>query len=1178
MEAVISIALFVIFAAGAVYFMTAALLTSQTTMGRATAATYVQEGIEAVQSIDRAAWNNLADSPDSTYGLALSGNIWTLVTDPDNPYGDTRYTRTIAISDAYRDSANNPTDTNTDTFDPHTRKVTVTVDWVEPPARDQTLASSVYVTDWDAVAIADDTIADWSDGTLDNLRVSSLDDGELQIIQPTMEIGTTTATTSWSTVTLSNDYSTPVVITNVLDGNNPNSPVSARVRNASGNSFEVRLDFPTDNFAPSSSNTETVYYLVIEQGAWYLGDSDTKVEAGIVENVSGLNCSACGSWVKGEVLSYEHTYDDNPLVFHQIVSEHDSDWVAAVVHDDFGPASTPPGTDGFLIGMNGAQATTTHDAEDIAYVVFERESTGTFEGVSFETDVAGRTIRGYDNARYSDTFDQTYTSAPWVLASVFSSAGTDGSWIMLDAVTDTQLTVYVDEDQTTDAERSHTTEWGGYIAFGTTGTFYLNSATAYVEPTMEVGVVTNTATGNMEIGSTTATTSWSTITLTNTYIEPVVVATVQDGNNPNTPLTARVRNAAGNSFDLRLDIPPNNFAPVTSNSETVNYIVVEAGTWTVGDSRTKIEANVVADVSRLNCRTCGSWNNGTDVAYRNAYSAEPVVLHQIMSANDTDWVTSFVSDDTSGGNPPGTDGFQIAMNGAEVTATHDPEDIGYIVIAADATDTDGTLTFETEKTGDVVRGYTDVHTTETFTNTYSSAPIVVSAQVAMDGVEGSWAMLDAVTSTQVTVYVDEDQTLDSERSHTTEDYFYVTFSGSGSMILRDQTFLENPVTVTLQNSYTNPVVITAPYFTNDLRSPASIRVYDVSSDQFTMQIDAPTDNFPAVNTNFSDDVYYLVVEAGTWQIGDWKLEAHAETVSTVNSLANGWAGEAKTFNHTFTNPPIVLHQVMSHNDSSWVTSWVSRMNDRTNPPRATGMYLGLNAAEVTTSNAHAAETVGWIALANDGTSAVNGTEVRTYRVAEFAGGHQNGCYNYSHGGTYTAPMAFVSQMSMDGTEGSWATVCNLTGTTVGLHYDEDDYRDAERSHTDEAAGIIVFDGSFSYSGTTDTNTTSGSYESLVIGDGTTWRNFNLLDWVEDVACTDCAIQMQVRTADTVTDVASATYVGPDGTASTYFSTQQGDLLNVAHLTAPYIQYQATFSGTLARSPILYDTSLWAYEN
>ena len=77
------------------------------------------------------------------------------------------------------------------------------------------------VTDWDGVDLTDDTLTEWSDGTLDNVRISSIDDGELQIIQPTLEVGSTTATTSWSTITLSNQGDQPVVIASLLDGNNP---------------------------------------------------------------------------------------------------------------------------------------------------------------------------------------------------------------------------------------------------------------------------------------------------------------------------------------------------------------------------------------------------------------------------------------------------------------------------------------------------------------------------------------------------------------------------------------------------------------------------------------------------------------------------------------------------------------------------------------------------------------------------------------------------------------------------------------------------------------------------------------------------------------------------------------------------------------------------------------------
>jgi hypothetical protein len=441
-------------------------------------------------------------------------------------------------------------------------------------------------------------------------------------------------------------------------------------------------------------------------------------------------------------------------------------------------------------------------------------------------------------------------------------------------------------------------------------------------------------------------------------------------------------------------------------------------------------------------------------------------------------------------------------------------------------------------------------------------------------------MLDAVTSTQVTVYVDEDQTLDNERSHTTEDYAYMAFSAAGTMTLTDQTFLENPVTVTLQNTYTDPVVITTPYFTNDLRSPASIRVYDVTGNSFTAKIDAPTDNFPVVNTNFSDDVYYLVMEAGDWQIGDMKIEAHVQSIATVGSRNNGWTGTTVTFDHDYEQPPVVLHQVMSNDDSDWITSFVSRSGDRTNVPTVTAMYLGLNAAEVSTSDAHAAEDVGWIAFENFGTTETNdGVELRTYKNSEFAFGHTNGCYSYTHGGTYTDPIVVLSQMTIDGVEGSWATLCDLDATSVSAHVEEDDYLDSERSHTDEAVGMLIFAEEFDSPGVVNASQLiSGSYESPVLGDSLLYRNFNIVDWIEQVDCTSCDISVQVRSGGSSAAVATATYVGPDGTAATSFDAGSGDLLNLVHLTHPYVQYYVTMEGTTADSPILEDVTLSVYEN
>ncbi len=1177
-EAVISIALFVIFAAGAIYLLTASILTSRTAQRHATAAAYATEAIEAVQTIDRLAWNALADSPDSTYGLALSGDDWTLTAEPDHPDLAGDYTRTIQISDVYRDSSNLITDTETgNTFDPHTRKVNVTIDWSNDTGTAQSLTTATYLTDWDDSALQEDLVTDWTAGTVDHLRVSNLDDGELQIVQPTLEIGTVTATNSWQTITLSNEYDEAVVVASVLDGNNPNSPVSVRVRNVTATTFDLRLQFPTDNFAPSTTNSEQVNYMVIEAGVWTLGDGSTKIEAGIVPSVSRVNCSTCGSWNQGTDVYFQSGFSTGPVVLHQVMTENDASWITTFASDDTN-AALPPGTDGFQVALNGAEVTAAHSAEDIGYIAFQSETTDRFEGVKFETDLTGNTVRGATDVHRVENFDQTYTAAPIVLTSMLTARTTEGNWAMLDSVTATRVTLYADEDQTLDAERTHAVDYAGYVTFATTGTYYLNAAiTAYDEPPMEVGVIRGSASGHMEVGTTTASSSWSTITLTNTYTKPVVIVSLLDGNNPNSPVSTRVKNASGNSFEVRLDFPNDRFAPVTTNSETVYYMVVEAGVWLMGDGKTKVEANIAEDVSRVNCFTCGSWNNGTQIVHTSGYSANPVFLHQVMSENSSAWISSFASNSTDYRSPPGTNGFRIALNGASVTSTHAAEDIGYVVMETEKVDTANSIQYETDTTGISVRGFDDARYSESFDQAYTTAPLVLVSQLGMRGTEGSWAMIDSITTTTLTMYEDEDQATDRERSHQAEYYAYSAFASAGSFTLTDQTFLQNPVSISLNNTYTNPVVITTPFFTNDQNSPASVRVYDVTSNSFTAKLDFPTDRFTPTNTSYSNDVYYMVIEAGTWQIGDLKIEAHVDNISTVNSLTNGWTGTTTTFDHAFTAAPIVLQQVMSNSDTAWITTWLARTADRTNPPSYTSMQIGLNAAEVATSNAHGPEDVGWVAFSNIGSGTVDAYDFRTFFQLDLPFGHQNGCYTFTPGDTYADPIPLISQMSMDGAEGSWPSICSLSTTTVGVHVEEDDYLDSERSHTDEAIGAIVFDGAFAYAGSTNPdNHTSGTYESPVLGDSALWRNFNIVQWVEDIDCANCAIEIQVRTGDSVGAVGSATYIGPDGTADTYYDSSAGALLSLEHLSQPYIQYQVTMRGSTVRSPIFYDATIWGY--
>ena len=612
----------------------------------------------------------------------------------------------------------------------------------------------------------------------------------------------------------------------------------------------------------------------------------------------------------------------------------------------------------------------------------------------------------------------------------------------------------------------------------------------------------------------------------------------------------------------------------TTNSETVYYMVVEEGAWTLEDG-TAIEAGVEASVGQVNCRTgCGGWNQGTDLTYTNSYTT-PVVFHSIMSENDSDWITSFVSDDTSNANPPGTDGFQVALHGAEVTTSHAAEDIGWVVIEGEVTGTMDSVDYETDRTTDSVTGHGTDHI-ESFDQTYGSAPWALVTKLEEDGGDGGFPMIDSISATQIDMYVDEDQTGGSERDHTTETFGYMAMASAGSFDLYEETANTDPITVSLQESYTNPVVITQPFMSGEA-SPFSTRVYDVTADEFTVRFDFPDDNAAPTDTDYRNDVYYLVMDEGQYQIGSTLVEAKRESISTVGTNSS-WVAETKSYDHTYPSGPIVLHQVMSDTDTDWITTWVSNDGDRTQAPDTSDFQIALNSAEVTPSDGHGPEEVGWIVFQDLGTTDTTDGGTSFYTdIYTVNGGHDNGCYTNTHGTGYSDPIIFGSMMTVNGGNGGWGGLCSESSTSVGFHVEEDQYVDSERAHIAETFGYVVFDGAFDEGGQAHSSG-AGTYESVIFGDGTTERNWNSITWTEDTTCSGCNVQLQVRTATNATDILTETYVGPDGTSGTYFEDARGDLLHTDHIGDTFIQYYATLTGGSGSSPLLEDVSLNYYEN
>ena len=86
-----------------------------------------EEGIEAVKFMRDSGWskNINALTADVPYTLVFDGNSWTTTTSAN--YIDGRFDRRVSVSDVYRDTFGNITETGS--FDPDTKKVLVVVSW-----------------------------------------------------------------------------------------------------------------------------------------------------------------------------------------------------------------------------------------------------------------------------------------------------------------------------------------------------------------------------------------------------------------------------------------------------------------------------------------------------------------------------------------------------------------------------------------------------------------------------------------------------------------------------------------------------------------------------------------------------------------------------------------------------------------------------------------------------------------------------------------------------------------------------------------------------------------------------------------------------------------------------------------------------------------------------------------
>jgi hypothetical protein len=278
---------------------------------------------------------------------------------------------------------------------------------------------------------------------------------------------------------------------------------------------------------------------------------------------------------------------------------------------------------------------------------------------------------------------------------------------------------------------------------------------------------------------TAATDGWQTIELGREYESMVVVATASLPDFDHPPVVTRIRNAEGNQFELRVQNPS---GPI-NQSYDVYYIVIEEGRYRAEFDGVTMEAR---RMSTKNTAHKGNYGQREEREYLQSYN-NPVVLGQLMSANDDRWSVFWASRANNHSEPPTAESIAMGRHIAGDTITErSPEVLGAIVIEAGDYELRG-IGLQAGLTPNEVGGRNN----ELPYNINLAAPNGAVLSVAgINGGDGHWPVLYGATpfaNSTVTMVVDEDQIEDEERWHTNEEVAFIAFDDSSALPFTPET-------------------------------------------------------------------------------------------------------------------------------------------------------------------------------------------------------------------------------------------------------------------------------------------------------------------------------------------------------------------------------------------------------
>jgi hypothetical protein len=287
---------------------------------------------------------------------------------------------------------------------------------------------------------------------------------------------------------------------------------------------------------------------------------------------------------------------------------------------------------------------------------------------------------------------------------------------------------------------------------------------------------------------------WHRVSLTKVFTSPVVIMSPVSSNG-NHPLTTRVRNVTSNSFEFQID--EWEYLDGAHMTETVHYAVFEAGRHDLGGGRV-LEAGIVTRNS-----------NFAKVTFTKSFGSAPVVFSQIVTVNDPQAAVTRHRNVTASG-------FDLIVHGEEASFSHGNEKVAYVATSKG----EGKIGSQLSAAGTTPKAVTHEFNVVGFGQTFPAPPVFFASIQTAYGADTATLRSRNLTRSGVEVMVEEEQSKETETSHTTEVVGYLAIeAGSvlagvtladgsdGDSLAASATSMENastPKRFALVGNYPNP--------------------------------------------------------------------------------------------------------------------------------------------------------------------------------------------------------------------------------------------------------------------------------------------------------------------------------------------------------------------------------------